>query len=74
MRSSARIGGGEEVNRTRWIVIVGAAVLGVIAIAVSVLIGGGWAVVLLEVGGAGLAVVVFLRGQREDEDLEPGDS
>lgn len=62
-----------KVNRNRWIVIIGAAVLGLIAVAVSILVGGGWGVVLLEVGGAGLAVVFLMRGQREDEDLEPGD-
>lgn len=60
-------------NRNRWIVIVGSTVLGLIVIAVSVLIGGGWALVLLEVCAVGLAVVLFLRAQREDEDREPGD-
>ena len=60
-------------NRNRRIVIIGSIVLGLIALAASVLIGGGWAVVVLEVGAAGLVVVLFLRVQREDEDLEPGD-
>ncbi len=60
-------------NRNRWFVIVGAAVLGLIVIAVSVLIGGGWALVLLEVCGVGLVVVLFLRGQGGDDDLGPGE-
>ena len=60
-------------NRNRRIVIIGSIVLGLIALAASVLIGGGWAVVVLEVGGVGLVIVLFRRGQREDEDLEPGD-
>ncbi len=60
-------------SRNRWIVVIGAIVLGVIVIAVSVLVGGGWALVVLEVGAVGLAVVLFLRGQRDDEDPEPGD-
>ena len=61
------------VNRYRWLVIIGAAVFGLIVIAVSVFVGGGWAVILLEVGAVGLVVVLFLRGQRGDDDLEPGD-
>ena len=62
-----------EGESKRWLVITGSILLGLIAVAVSVLIGGGWAVVVLEVGGVGLVIVLFRRGQREDEDLEPGD-
>ena len=60
-------------NRNRWLFLIGLIVLGLIAVAVSVLIGGGWALVLLEVVGVGLAVTLFLRGQRQDEDLGPGE-
>ena len=59
--------------RDRWFVIIGAVVLGLIVIAVSVLIGGGWALVLLEVAGVGVVVVLFLRGQRGDDDQGSGD-
>ena len=59
-------------NPSRWTVVIGSAVLGLIAVAVSVLIGGGWALILLEVAGAGLVVVLLLRGQRE-EDLKTDD-
>ncbi len=60
-------------NRNRWLVIIGATMVGLIVIAVSVLVGGGWALVLLEVAGVGVVVVLFLRGQRGDDDQESGD-
>jgi hypothetical protein len=61
------------VNRNRWIVIIGCTVLALIAIAVSVFVGGGWALILVELVAVGLIVVLFLRGQSGDEDPEPGD-
>ena len=60
-------------NRNRSIVIVGSIVLGLIVLAVSALVGGGWALVLLEVASAGIVIVLFLRGQNEDQDSEPND-
>jgi hypothetical protein len=53
-------------------VVVGSIVLALMVIAVSVFIGSGWALVLLELGAAGLMVVLFLRRQSEEIDVEPG--
>ena len=60
-------------ERSRWVVVIGTIVVGLIAVAVSVLVSGGWALILLEVAAVGLVVVLFLRGQRVEEDLEPDD-
>jgi hypothetical protein len=64
--SGQQAGGVGRVNRNQWIVIIGLIVLGLSLLAVSVLIGGGWALVLIEVVGVILAVVLFLRAQRAD--------
>lgn len=58
--------------RIRWLLIV-AAVVGLLAVAVSLLVGGGWGLIVLEVAGTGLIVALFLRGQHEEGDLEPGE-
>lgn len=62
------------VNSNRWIpVVVGPAVVVLAAVAVTVLVSGGWGLVTLEAGAVGLLLVVFLREQRSDAGSEPGD-
>jgi uncharacterized membrane protein len=60
-------------NRNRWIVIIVCTVLALIAITLSVFIGGGCALIPVEPVAVGVIVVLFLRGQRGDGDPEPGD-
>jgi hypothetical protein len=56
-----------------WPVIVGSVVIGLAAVVVSILAGGGWALIVLEAAAAGLAVVLFLRAQGAgaDDEAEP---
>ena len=53
----------------RRIAVGGSIVVGLMAVAVSVLIGGGWAIILLELAGLGL-FLFFWRDQGEEEASE----
>ena len=58
----------------RWMpVVVGTVVVVVAALAVTVLVSGGWGLITLEAGAVALLVVVFLREQRSDAGSEPDD-
>ena len=55
----------------RWVGIVAATVIGLLVVTVSLFVGGGWGLIVLEVAGAGLAIALFLRAQNDESDLEP---
>ena len=58
-------------RRTRWITVLAAIFIGVVAAGVSLVVGGGWGLIVLEVGGVALACFLFWRAQTE-EDSSPG--
>ncbi len=55
----------------RWPVVAGVVLIGLAAVVVSLLAGGGWALVLLEAAGAGIAVVLLIRVQQAEEGEDP---
>ena len=60
-----------KVIHMRRTVILTGIVVGLVAIVVSVVAGGGWGIFVLEVAGGGLACFFFWREQNEDASAEP---
>jgi hypothetical protein len=52
---------------SRRITILSAILIGLVAIVVSVVVGGGWGIIVLEVAGVGLACFFFWREQGEKD-------
>lgn len=55
----------------RWPAVVGAVVIGLAAVVVSLLASAGWALIFLEAAGASLAVFLFVRAQQTEDSEDP---